>query len=83
MAWCGAGGAPTRRAPPSYDLLDAGPLEAAGAALLLDLAGRAVARAAAGGQSRGRRQLHVLLVDACGMEEQHKLRLAARNQEQL
>lgn len=49
----------------SYDLLDAWPLEAAGAALLLDVAGRAVSCASTGGNRRARRQLHVFLIDTC------------------
>lgn len=47
----------------SDDLLDAGPLEAAMAALLLHLAGRAVPCAGTAGVTRSRRQLHVLLID--------------------
>ena len=50
----------------SDDLLNAGPFEAPGATLLLDLTGRAVTRAAAVGVARGGRQLHVLLIDTWG-----------------
>lgn len=46
----------------SDDLLDAGTLEAAGASLLLHLAGRAVASAPPGGQGGAGGQLDVLFV---------------------
>lgn len=65
----GEGGGGDRGTPPSprrrrsHDLLDAGTLEAPGAALLLDLAGRAVASAPPAGQGRAGGQLHVLFVD--------------------
>lgn len=54
-----------QRTPFSYDFLDAWPLEAAGAALLLHVAGRAVSRTSTGGNRRARRQLHVLLINTC------------------
>lgn len=44
-------------------LLDAGSLETAGAALLLDLTGRAMASATPAGQSRAGGQLDVLLIN--------------------
>lgn len=50
---------------PSDNLLDAGPLEAASAALLLDLTGGPVASAPPAGQGGARRQLDVLLVNTC------------------
>lgn len=50
----------------SHQLLDAGTLEAARTSLLLHLAGRPVTgpASASAAVARGRRQLHVLLVDA-------------------
>lgn len=50
----------------SHDLFDAVTLEAAGASLLLHLAGGAVAHPPAVGVAGGGRELHVLLVDPCG-----------------
>lgn len=44
--------------------LDAGPLEASGAALLLNLAGRAMARPSTGGQSRAGGELDTVFVHA-------------------
>lgn len=49
----------------SHDLFDAVTLEAAGASLLLHLAGGAVAHPPAVGVAGGGRELHVLLVDPC------------------
>lgn len=51
----------------SDNLLDAGSLEAARAALLLDLASRPMTSAPPAGQGRAGRQLHVFLVHAWGV----------------
>lgn len=51
----------------SHDLFDAVTLEAAGASLLLHLAGGAVAHPPAVGVAGGGRELHVLLVDPWGV----------------
>lgn len=53
----------------SDDLLNAGALETAGAALFLHLAGRAVAGSAAAAEAGGRGQLHVLLINTFGRED--------------
>lgn len=58
----GPGGRGTEAGRRSHDLLDAGPLEAAGAALLLDLTGGAVASPSPAGQGGAGGQLDVLLV---------------------
>lgn len=55
---------------PSHDLLDARTLEAPGAALLLDLTGRAVTSAPPAGQSRAGGQLDVLFVDTWWTDEE-------------
>lgn len=44
--------------------LDAGPFEASGAALLLNLAGRAMARPSTGGQGRAGGELDIVFVHA-------------------
>lgn len=53
----------------SYNLFDARSFKTAGAALFLDLAGRAVACASAGCQTRGRGQVHLLFVDSCSKQK--------------
>lgn len=70
LAWAALVGGPSG-GHLSYDLLDAGPFEATCTALFLHLAGRAVARASAVAVTRGRRELHVLLVDACRRTDGH------------
>lgn len=62
---------------PSDDLLDAGSLEAAGAALLLDLTGRSVASAPPAGQGGARGQLDVLLVHAWRTEDRQFISIIA------
>lgn len=54
----------------SYNLFDARSFKTSGAALFLDLAGRAMACASAGCQTCGGGQVHLLFIDSC-LKQKH------------